>query len=62
MNDQTATTKRSTTVDYLGFAELTLGHIHLVAVQLVHVGHHLGALDRQQNEARSHLRRQGAME
>lgn len=41
----------------LRLRELALGDIYLVAVQLVNVGHHLGALDRQQDEARRHLRR-----
>lgn len=45
-------------VNYLSFAELAFGHVDLVSVQLVHVGHDLGALDGQQNEAGGHFRRQ----
>jgi len=41
---------------YLRLAKLTLGYVDLVSVQLVHVSDDLGALDRQQDEARGHLR------
>lgn len=35
----------------LSFGKLALGHIHLIAVQLIHVCHHFRALDGQQYEA-----------
>lgn len=44
----------------LRLRELALGHVHLVAVQLVDVRDHLGALDRQQDKAGGHFRSQGA--
>ena len=42
-------------------AELALGHLHLVPVQLVHVRDALGALHRQQDEARHRIRLEGGV-